>query len=156
MKTNEEFLIFNSNISNTGIFVPDNVDLTFNNSNLSNNDLSNKTASANYILNNNDTTDLSNTGIKINLNIDAFKKFVYEYDRVDGRENNRFIKWLNEDINMLWVGCYLNGKLLQTPEDKNTIEVNKELILDVYKQFKDNEFNTVLSSISDQINHLKR
>lgn len=132
----KSFKIISSNCSNTNIplcffITPD--------SDLSNNDFNKLDIDANELLHYDDWafygTNLTNTGAHINLNI-------------NNDLTEKVKKRLKYYIENYWIGCYLNGKLLKSPDEKKH---SAEATRGEYEQYKSQEFANILGSIAEQM-----
>ena len=147
ISSGKSFNISKSDCSNTGIIFPnDFVGLYVEDSNLSNNDLSNLELNAIEVIDeiSFDNTNLSNTGARIILDIDKLKESTFE-EFYDAEYYQRELK---EYMEKYWVGCYVNGKLIKSPEEKKQ---SAEAVRGEYEQYKNQEFANILGSIAEQM-----
>ena len=71
-----------------------------------------------------------------------------EYDTIDGPNDNRYKESLKKFLENNWVGCYLNGKLIKSPDEKKQ---SAEATRGEYEQYKSQEFANILGSIAEQM-----
>lgn len=135
--------IWASNLSNTNITLPNDVKkINVMGSNLSNLDLSELTIDAVAVVTdvNFEDTDLSNTGVRISLVTDELKNSGNRYDK--------YLRAIREYVENNWVGCYLNGKLIKSSDEKKQCA---EVTRGEYEQYKSQEFANILGSIAEQM-----
>jgi len=88
--------------------------------------------------------DFTNTGLNVSVNPTAEEW------------NNEENKWVKKDFNELMTrlcGCYVNGKLVHTEEEKQAIVQEKR---EEYEKMKDEIIDSTLGSIDEQVSHMKR
>ena len=134
----EKLIIYSSDISDTRLSIPNNISLEAGAAILRGIDLSDRTIDGYKYLdldeNNLHISDLTNTGIKIDLNAESCKDF---------RNSAEFY----DAMNHYWVGCYVNGKKILSSEEKKTVATKKK---EEYEKMKAEIFNSVLGSIEEQ------
>ena len=69
---------------------------------------------------------------------------------------NNFKRELKEALEEAWDGCYINGKLFHNNYDSDEILGRKRRILDEYRIMKNNIFDSVTTTIDEQIKKLKK
>ena len=145
-------LIMYSDCSNTNISIPikDAGD-----SNLSNNDLSRLEIDVNLLLEEGVFSDvnLTNTGARINIDYDKISVLIEDYEKNGESSDNLIKEKLQKHMENYWVGCYVNGVLVESPDKKKQ---SAEIEKDDYEQFRNTEFASVLGSISEQIGDIGR
>ena len=83
---------------------------------------------------------LTNCGVQITLNTEKFS---------DGKHESE----LKQALNTNWIGCYVNGKKVLSPEEKLANATKKR---EEYQKMKETIFNSVLGSIEEQVGHAKK
>lgn len=131
--------IEDSDISDTELYIPDNIELYGYRSNLANINLSNRTIDIYESIfdcggQNLERCNLTNSGVKINLNGNWFANAKTNEELVDAMETK-------------WVGCYVNGKKVFSSKEKNAVATEKK---EEYEKMKAEKFNSVLGSIEEQ------
>lgn len=109
--------IMSSSLSNTGLNIPGGVNLCFRESDMTNLDLSHLTI--NGLDSEFKGTTFKNTGVNVNLDIRKMR----EYLDID---YNFFLQEFKKMLNEYFIGCYVNGILLESKEDA---EANLRLVL---------------------------
>ena len=88
--------------------------------------------------------DFTNTGLNISVN------------PTEEEWNTEENKWLKNEFNEMMTrlcGCYINGKLVHTEEEKQAIAQEKR---EEYEKMKDEIINSTIESIDEQVSHMKR
>ena len=88
--------------------------------------------------------DFTNTGLNVSVNPTAEEW------------NNDENKWVKNEFNKMMTrlcGCYVNGKLVHTEEEKQAIAQEKR---EEYEKMKDEIIGSTLGSIDEQVSHMKR
>lgn len=88
---------------------------------------------------------LANTGIRISLNPFDYKKQISKSDDFFQKTYNEKLK---ECMNTLWIGCYLNFKLIKS---KQKLEENKKKIQEKYIIQKQEELEKIEDMIYSQV-----
>lgn len=144
--------VFHCDLADTGIMLSPEMfankrGYAFGSTFLKNVDLSKFSVSAidlmcdNYILQGD--CDFTNTGLNVSVNPTA-------------KEWNNEEKWVKNEFNEMMTrlcGCYVNGKLVHTEEEKQAIAQEKR---EEYEKMKDEIIGSTLRSIDEQVSHMKR
>lgn len=121
-----------------------NIDLSACYSDLSGLDLSNiKIDGVQYLMGDHDNLghcDLTDSGVQIVYNEENLNEYIKESSYASYQED------LTEAMNKNWIGCYLNGEKVLSPEERQRVE---------YENYKQQIFDSVSSSIEEQIRHMK-
>jgi len=146
--------IFNSNLANTGIIIPPELKgVSFGNVDFSGVDLSKWTINGKILFLDlvgcvfDNECNLSNTRINIIINPD---------EMIDETPQNKyFLKTAFKEMldEGLLVGCYINGKLISSMEEKQVAAQEKR---DDYEKMKEDLISKVTNSIDQQINGFSR
>ena len=139
----QSLYFYGSSLSGTRLTIPSEMPLQAFKSFFDGIDLSSRTIDADGYLSD-DTYNLSycslrNTGININLDTSV--------------KGMHWDKALRNAMNEDWVGCYVNGKKVLSYEERQRNASDKR---EEYEQMKDGIFDSVLGSIEEQVNHMKR
>ena len=92
--------------------------------------------------------DLKNTGIRINVNPDYLVQSELE-DPTVKQVHDR----LQYAVTHKWIGCYVNGKMVRSVEEREKLKETKS---DEYEQMKAEIFNSVTDSIDEQVSHMRK
>ena len=84
--------------------------------------------------------DLTNCGVQITLDVEKIR---------DGKCKEELKQAMNED----WIGCYVNGKKVLSPDEK---QKDASKIKTEYEKMKEEIFTSVLGSIEEQKNNMKK
>ena len=139
-----ELILLDSNISNTKISIPSEMNIKANGSSFENIDLSSRTINEDdYIApygTNFSNSNLCNTGIKIMINSNSFLSSFFKLRLKEAMAND-------------WVGCYVNGKKILSSEEQAT---KKRELLEQYEQMKNKIFVATLENIDEQARQKKK
>lgn len=141
--------LYCSSIANTNLSIPKDMCLIAVSSNFSNIDLSSHKINVDYSIDvvgkNLYDCCLVNTGIQIDFDAKLYKQTIDDYsiktEVLNGEESNVYVDYIKKALNEQWVGCYVNGKIIESIDEKK-LKAKKKLA--EYEKMKDKLLYTVV------------
>lgn len=141
----DELELRHSSIADTALTIPESLYLNGYRSSFSGLDLSSWTLDDECCFKDFPKCNLRNTGLKLIFKSESIKKLIDDHHIDDGD--------IEEAMNNYLVGCYINGKKVLSSAEK---EAQALQIKTEYEKMKDEIFTSVLGSIEEQKNNMKK